>query len=68
MSAACVGKTSLIENKDGAGALLSPETAGFTTDTQLPLICTNTSKESKLYSGARFNAFSQACQNRYEKR
>ena len=58
-SVACLGKTSLIENKDGAAALLSAEVAGFTTDTQLPLICTNTSKESKLYSGATFKSSKQ---------
>ena len=58
-SAACLGQVSLSQRYDGAGTLLVEEIAGFTVDTQVPRICTNTSRESKLYSGATFKSTKQ---------
>jgi RHS repeat-associated protein len=48
----CVGRISQVENLDGAGAVLSAVVEGFTTDTQVPFTCVNSSTQNKTYQGA----------------
>jgi RHS repeat-associated protein len=58
-SVACVGKTYYDTTYDGTGASAVQEISGYTADTVLPYDCLNTSRESRIYSGATFKASKQ---------
>ena len=51
-SLGCLGRTSKSESFDSAGILLSDVNEGYTTDTNFPLICPNTSTRASTYQGA----------------
>jgi RHS repeat-associated protein len=51
-SPGCVGRVSKVENIASTGAVLSETSEGFTTDTQVPFTCVNSSTQNKTYQGA----------------
>ncbi len=51
-SPGCLGRSSKSESFDNTGTLLSDVNEGYTIDTNLPLICPNTSTRASTYQGA----------------